>query len=338
MQIWMLAAGSSIVVLAVVDALSTTLAASTAAGPITSRIGGGIWRVGRRIASGPRSPLLVLMGPTIVISTVATWLFLLWVGWTLVFSSDLSAVVSAVTGQPADWWARSYFAAYSLFTLGLGDYVPHGAPWQLATSLALVNGLGLTTLAITYLVPIVTAVTERRQQASSISALGTDAQTIVASAWDGASLRFLDQPLFVLAQQIALTTQRHLSYPILHFYHSRSRAQEFAVSIAALDEALTIITEAIDEEEIRPHPAALGAARHAVSELLAVIESTFHERASEVPPTPDLARLRQVGIPVVDDERFTARLDKLAEHRMRLLAFATGSTWPWSQAVHSQTG
>ncbi|MBW3577623.1 MAG: potassium channel family protein [Actinobacteria bacterium] len=332
----MLSVGTLIVALAVLDALSTTLAASTAAGPITSKIGGGIWRVGRRIASGPRSPLLVLMGPVIVVSTVATWLFLLWMGWTLVFSSDVSAVVSTATGQPADWWARTYFAAYSLFTLGLGDYVPHGAPWQLATSLALVNGLGLTTLAITYLVPVVTAVTERRQQASTISALGTDAQAIVASAWDGASLRFLDQPLFTLSQQIALTTQRHLSYPILHFYHSRSRAQEFAVSIAALDEALTIITEAVDVT-IRPHPAALGAARTAVRDLLAVVGSTFHEPASQTPPPPDLTPLRQIGLPVMDDDRFAARLDELAGHRARLLAFATGSTWPWSQAVEART-
>ncbi len=138
----MLALGAAIVAVAVLDALSTTLAASTAAGPITARIGGGLWRLGRRLASGPRSALMVVMGPAIVVATVATWLLLLWIGWTLVFVADPSAVVSATTREPADWWARSYFAAYSLFTLGLGDYVPQGAPWQLATSLALVNGLG----------------------------------------------------------------------------------------------------------------------------------------------------------------------------------------------------
>ncbi len=86
-------------------------------------------------------------------------------------------------------------------------------------------------------------------------------------------------------------------------YHSRSRQQEFAVSVAALDEALTIISQAVDPA-VRPHPGATTAARNAIEQLLAVVESTFHEPAGEVPPPPDLSGLREAGIPVAGDHEF----------------------------------
>lgn len=337
MQVWMLLGGIVIVAAAVVDALSTTLAASSAAGPITARVGGGCWRLLRRLAGGPESPVMAVAGPATVLVTVGAWLLLLWLGWTLVLASHPDAIVASATGTPAGWWARAYFAAYSLFTLGLGDYIPAGAPWQIATSLALINGLGLTTLAITYLIPVVSAVTERRQQASTIAALGQDAQSIVLNAWDGSTLRFLDQHLLLISQEILRTAQRHLSYPILHFYHSRSRSQEFAVSVAALDEALTMIEHATDEA-VRPHRAAIRMARNAIRELLAIIESTFHEPADQTPPPPDLAPLRSAGIPLVTDPEFAARIDELDDHRSRLLAFVVGSTWPWDAAVTVRGG
>ena len=52
-------------------------------------------------------------------------------------------------------------AGFTAFTLGVGDYIPNGQPWEVLTAIAVVSGLGLTTLAIIYLVPVVSAVTAR---------------------------------------------------------------------------------------------------------------------------------------------------------------------------------
>lgn len=141
------------------DALSTTLGMTTPAGPLTARTARRWWQLARRLARGPHSLLLSVTGPFILVMTFTTWVLLLWAGWTLVFSAVPEAVVSSASGAPADTLSRIYFAAYTTFTLGIGDYVPQGGVWQLATSLSVISGLALTTTAITYLVPVVTAVT-----------------------------------------------------------------------------------------------------------------------------------------------------------------------------------
>ncbi|MBW3561971.1 MAG: two pore domain potassium channel family protein [Actinobacteria bacterium] len=275
---------------------------------------------------------MTLAGPIVLVVTVVLWMGLLWVGWSLVFGADASSVVTTSTERPAGNWDRVYYTAYTLFTLGNGEFKPSGAGWQIATGLAVANGLGLATLAITYMIPVMTAVTERRQQGATISGIGTSAQDLLVHAWNGDDLRFLDQPLLRFAEEINRTAQRHLTYPILHFFHSRHRSDEFAVSIATLDEALTIITVAVDDA-VRPHPAAVRAARRAIGRLLGIIQASFSEVADRPPPPPDLQPLRDAGLPVVDDERFRQLLSRYDERRRALYGFTTGSTWPWREAV-----
>ena len=334
MQIWMLVVGVALVALAVYDAVSTTLASSSAAGPVTGRVGRGLWSLARRLAGGPRSPVLTVAGPVILLTTIIVWVLLLWIGWWCVFMADGDAIVSASTLEPASWSERVYYTAYTLFTLGNGDFKPTGAVWQIATGLSVANGLGLVTMAITYVIPVMTAVTERRQQASSIHGLGATAQGILVNAWDGESLRFLDQPLLRFAEDVNRTAQRHLTYPILHFFHSKDRSDEFAVSVTAFDEALTIVSLAVDEEA-RPHSAAVSAARHAIGRLLMIIEASFHDAAPQPPPPPDLEPLRRAGVPVVDDHRFHTALAEVDGRRRVLYGFATGSTWPWDAAAET---
>jgi hypothetical protein len=151
------AAGAVMVGLAVLDALTTTLVVSSAAGPLTSRIGRSWWRLVHRLARRPDPRWLTSAGPIIAVLTLSGWLLLLWGGWTLVFSAAPDAVLDDSAGVAADGWARAYFAGFSVFTLGVGDHVPNGAVWQLLTVVAVISGLALTTMSITYLVPVVTA-------------------------------------------------------------------------------------------------------------------------------------------------------------------------------------
>lgn len=328
----MLIAGVALIALVVYDAISTTLVASSAAGPLTARVGGGVWWLARRLGAGPHSRTVTAAGPTILLMTIVAWMSMLWVGWWLVFSADVDAVVATASGRPADAWDRVYFAGYTVFTLGVGDFRPSGRVWQFATGLSVANGLAMVTLAITYSIPVVTAVTERRQQAATMTGLGSSAQELLVSAWDGSSLRFLDAPLMNFADDINRTAQRHLTYPILHFFHSPDRTDEFAMSVTALDEALTITLTAIPEAA-RPHSAAVKTARAAIGRLLGILEASFHDAAEQVPPAPDLTPLRAAGIPVVDDAVFHGRLGEHDERRRMLLGFATNSGWPWAGAV-----
>lgn len=324
MSVWMVVAGGLLLAVVSYDALSTTLVTTTAAGPMTARIARGWWSLARRVARGPRSMVMGLTGPSILVITISVWLVVMWSGWALIFAADPGAVVSSSTGEPADGWARVYFAAFTAFTLGVGDYIPHGAPWQLVTSLAVISGLALTTTAITYLVPVVTAVTARRSQANSIAGLGGTPEEIVLAGWWHGSFRFLEEQLPRLADGILLTAERHLSYPILHFFHSVEREEDFRVQVFVLDEAVTILEHGVPEES-RPHPAALGSLRHATAQLLHHVST--EPSPEHQPAVTGLDRLREAGIPTVDDATFGRRLEGLADHRRHLVAFAEESLW-----------
>lgn len=323
MAVWMLPLGAALLGTVAYDALSTTLVTTSAAGPLTSRVARWAWALAGRTAR-PGSALMRMTGPLVLVLTVCVWLLLLWGGWTLIFSASPQAVLSSPGGEVADGWSRVYFTGFTVFTLGVGDFAPNGATWQVLTSVAVVSGLALTTLAITYLVPVVTAVTARRTQARTIAALGSTPQDIVVAAWRNGSFSYLDQQLPRLAEQILLTAARHLSYPVLHYFHSATPETDLGVQLHALDEAVTILDVGVPEPS-RPHPLALATFRQATTNLLDNLSLEVAPTRSTAPV--DLGPLRAAGIPTVDDATFAARLDRVAEHRRRLTAFAEESPW-----------
>lgn len=321
----MILAGVALLVVVAYDALSTTLSVGTAAGPVTSRVGAGWWNVARRLASGPESRIIVSAGPVVVTLTIAVWLGLLWGGWALVFAADPDAVVSASTGEAASGWSRLYYTGFTAFTLGMGDYIPNGPLWEVLTAMAVVSGLGLTTLAITYLVPVVSAVTARRVQANTIAGMGASAEAIVIAGLQDNPFPFLEHRLQTLSDSILHTAERHLSYPVLHYFHSAERHVDLRTQAFVLDEAVTLLQHAVTED-VRPHPATLDAARHAIVQL---VERATGEPADVEPPaSPNLSALRQAGVPTVDDATFERRLADLDDHRRRLAHFASESLWP----------
>lgn len=175
MALLALLTGTGLVVVTACDLAWTTLAASGGGGPVTSRLAHWMWEAIRtRRGFRGRHQLMRLGGLAVVVVTVLLWLVLLWLGWALIFSGSEVAVVSDQTGRPADWWGRVYFAGTTISTLGPGDLVAGGPAWQIATVVSSLSGLLFATLAITYLIPVVGAVTSRRQVALQIVGLGED--------------------------------------------------------------------------------------------------------------------------------------------------------------------
>lgn len=97
-------------------------------------------------------------------------------------------------------------------------------------------------------------------------------------------LHYLEDRLFNFAEEINRIAQGHLTDPILHFSHSGHRVDEFAVSLTALDEAMTILQFGVNEGG--PHPQAVGSTRRAVKRLLKIVNANFHEATDETPPVP----------------------------------------------------
>ena len=322
----LLVGGAAVIAVVMYDVVLTTLSVGNPSGPVTGRLARGLWAVGLRTR---RAGLLQALGIGLMLLIVVTWLLGLWAGWAMVFNAAPAAVVDSTTGRVAGAWERIYFAGYTLFTLGNGEFRPDGTPWQLLTVVALLNGLALASLSITYLVPVTAAALERRQLAATIAAMGERPDTALVRAWDGTGFGMLQHHLMSLGPQLALLTQRHLGYPVLHYFHSSDRKTAAAPMIAVLDELLTVLQFGV-AEQARPPASVTEPFRAELTQFLDTLRSAFISPADAAPAIPALHRLREAGVPTVADEVFAQRLGEIAERRRLLVALVNNDGWDWA--------
>ncbi|SEV88783.1 potassium channel family protein [Halobacterium jilantaiense] len=322
-----LAAGVAVLVLAVVDILWTTLWVDGGAGPISTRLIPGLWAVIRRLG-GRRSRALSLAGPVILTLTLVTWVALIWGGWTLVFGAGGDALVNARDSRPITWANRLYFVAYTMFTMGNGDYYPPTGGWQVAASLTTASGMLFVTMGVSYVFSVLSAVTEKRSFASSVTGLGDSAEAAVETGWDAGGFRGLDLPLNSLATELDTLATQHKAYPILHYYHSEEATQASAMGVAIFDEALTVLRFGV-QRDAQPNRALVANARSAVDNYLETLNESFFDPAANAPDPPDLDRVQEAGVPTVQDEEFAAAVDGQADRRRKLLGVVHSDAWRW---------
>lgn len=180
MELFYLLFGISLVALAIIDFIWTTLWVDGGAGPLTNRLSSAYWTLHKTISNG-RPKLLSLGGPFVLILTLSMWIFLLWTGWTLIFAST-SDIVDTKDGGPMSWIENAYYAGYLIFTLGNGEFAPDDGIWQIIAILATGTGMLFITFGVTYLLQVLSAVTDKRSLASSISGIALDPAAFVNRA------------------------------------------------------------------------------------------------------------------------------------------------------------
>ncbi len=306
--------GLALLVVTLFDIVKTTLVFTRTGGPITHRLSRTLWRLFHRRALEHKRTARYL-GPSILLSIVVTWLLLSWLSWTLIFMASPNAVVSAQSMEPASFAQRAYFAGFSLFTLGIGDYIPKGTLWQLLSVISSAQGFFVITLAITFLTPVISSVTQRRQLASQLTFMGKRAQDILVHAWNGGAFGTLESRLLSLAPLLVQLVQRHFSYPVLHFFVERERRISIEPAVVALNEALLLLEVAVSPD-VGVDYAVLDDVRQAIAAYLDTLEDEHLKAADEVPPVPSPDRLKEAGIPLV--EGYKAALVN-HERRRRLL-------------------
>lgn len=326
LSILMFLLGVAMLFIALSDLLWTTFLEGGP--PVTTRICHFVVRQLLTLQRRNRRRVVAMAGLVAVLTTFLTWTFLLWSGWTLIFSSSRGALVSSETHQPADEWARIYFVGSTVFTLGMGDYKPVGHAWQIGAAIAAGSGFLMFGMALAYLMAVVGAATQKRQLAVCIWALGKSPDDIIIRAWNGADTTALGPHLVSLVPMLALLGESHLSYPVLHHFHSTKRSASPAASVAALDEALTILECGLQKGCSLDLPS-LGAAREAITEFLFTLKPALIDPAKDEPPAPSLKPLKSMGVTVVDDELFHQSLNSLRARRLLLHALVRNEGWTW---------
>lgn len=314
------------------DFLATVLTV-TGGGPFTGRLNTGLWWLTLRIhRRWPSHQLLAWVGPMLAGLTLLVWAAMLWLGWTLLFSGPSFAVVDAKTGQPADLWSRVYYVGFTLTTLGMGDYVPGTRVAKAATVVASANGLLLFTMAITYIVPVVSAAAQKRSLAAYIATLGRGPVPILRRAWDGRTFEAAASHFVELAPMLTAITQQHLTYPILHYFHSHGRETALPVQLAVLDETLMLLQHGV-AAEARPHTFALDPARRAMAHFLTTLDRAFIHPTDSPPPPVPLERLEESGPPTVGAPAYDSAVAAHADRRCLLLGLVDGDGWSWADVT-----
>ena len=325
-----LVVGASLIAIGIVDLLWTTLWADGGAGPLTTFLMAGTWR-GLRSIGHRRSRLLSLSGPLVLSLTLVVWIVLLWAGWTLVFASGVNALNYTRGAEPVGWIGRIYFVAYTMFTMGNGDFSPASAPWRVATALANGSGMILLTLSVTYVINVIQAVVNSRSFASSVRGVGTDGETFVETGWNGQDLTEHDLPIDRFASQLGTIASQHEAYPILHYYRSADQRHSTPIAVAIFDDALTLLRFGASPED-RPNEPLLETARSSVDDYLVSVYGLPVRSANSPPPVPDLDRLMEENVSAVSKGEFEDSLEDLGERRRRLLGVVESQRWEWPSA------
>ncbi len=104
--------GIFILIIALIDIFKTILYIN-GGGRLSSFTARKIWWVYFKIARGKgEAPILNFAGGTILMALVAMWIFLIWVGYSLIYLSDPNSVVESRTGENASNIGNIYYVGY----------------------------------------------------------------------------------------------------------------------------------------------------------------------------------------------------------------------------------
>jgi hypothetical protein len=328
MGVLWVSAGLLVVGAVLLDAAQTTLSLTGGAGWLTRHVSQGVWRLIRGLAGrGPRRHrLLRWSGTSVLVATFAAWVTGLWLGWFLVFNAAPELVLDQF-GRPADAWSRVYYTGFSIFTLGVGDYTPGTTGAQLATNGAVLTGLFLVTLGITYLMQVVSAVVDKRTIAGHVSALGADPADIVRRGWaDGQFAPMFTQHLTSLTPELVRLGERHLAFPVLHFFHADSSGKSASAAVTVLDGALLLLRDGVDPHH-RPDIGAVEPLHRALQQLVGTLDGSFIVAADDPMGAPRLTDLTRSGIPTNHEQAYAEAVEGTRTHRCRLRGWCASDGW-----------
>lgn len=306
--------------------LITTALSSNGEGWLTRYINVFLWRCLLAIhrITGWRK-VLSFGGTLIMLTVLLTWLLGIWAACTIMILSEEESVMNVETNTPGSFVSKIYYTGYTLSTLGNGDLEPGNAFWEIFTAIFSFTGLIFISIAITYLLPILSAEIEKQRLSVYISTLGYSVEEIIRQAWNGQDMRSLEAHIPTLTTLILQHTQNHHAYPILHYFHTERKKDAFVLNLTNLDEVL-ILLELVPEHQ-RPSNQALLPLHHAISHYLSTVKGLYVRPAKQAPPLPDRDMISSI-VPLKEAD-WEAHYRSWEGRRKMLLGLIKNDGWQW---------
>lgn len=261
-----------------------------------------------------REQIYSVYGPLSLILLLLLWAMLLILGFALFYSAlgtpftDVMGVHTA-TGL-TQFRTALYVSGTTMFTLGLGDVVPHSMGARTLIICESGVGLGFVALVIGYLPVLYQAFSRREVNIALLDARagspptaaellrrhgfegGEEALTVLLAEWERWSAEILES---------------HISYPILCYYRSQHDNQSWLSALVAILDTCALLISVLEGPASRQAQLTFVMARHALIDL----GNVFHIQEQRV--WADQAERER--LPQKDFDRLC---DVLGEVRLRL--------------------
>ena len=249
---------------------------------------------------------------------LSVWITLVWGGLFLVYSSNPSAIVNS-DGIAANLWERLYFTGYVLSTLGMGNFYPTSAFFEILTSFFSFFGFIFFTSSITYFLSVSSALIKKRLLAKTINNLGKSPLEI-ANTFRSFDISYTLQQLKALQEMVDEHEVNHQAYPVIHYYSHPEPDVCLSLNLTRLDEAVSILLGSEEEVEFKKELAPL---RAALTNLLTHIYKNF---SREIPSAEALQN--KLDLPYI-----VAGIDEdILEYRRRILdSLLTNEGFSWKE-------
>jgi hypothetical protein len=325
-------AGWIVLAVTLLDVFLTVLYARAGSGLLAPRLARGVWFVLRALSGRRRTGILNFGGPVQLVALVLMWAALLALGAALVIHPGLGTGVQSSSGKTdTDFITALLVGGSSMSIVGASDYGPTSPGYKLLFLFNSLVGMTVTSLTITYVMQVYTAVRSRNTLALAMHAQSAetgDAAELIAR-W-GARGHFDSghSDLSTMAGDMAA---------IKEVFYAPPRFLLVALDAAAL------VRTALDERELGwlQESAALDELERTTTMLL----RTLAESSPALARTPvdmtrsneiwsaryalAVARMREAGIPTRTDQESGAReyVELRARWQAEIEALADALGW-----------
>jgi hypothetical protein len=241
-----------------------------------------------------------VFGPLSLLLLLAVWAGLLVTGFALVYfglGTPFQDPLNAAGQLSAELRTDFYVSGTTLFTLGLGDVLPHSHLSRLLVVIESGVGLGFVALVIGYLPVLYQAFSHREVSVALLDGRAgsppTAAELLRRHGYQGGDAGLI-QLLVEWERWSAEILETHVSYPLLCYYRSQHDNQNWLSALVAILDSCALLITLVEGEPVRQAQLTFAMARHALVDLGHIFHIDDHGVPANAPDRLPEAEFRRL--------------------------------------------
>jgi len=275
----------------------------------------GIWKfIGRRIRkTSRRESLLSFYGPLSLLFLFIFWAGGLIFGFALLYYSEARVDVAT-----AKFTTALYLSGTTLFTLGIGDVVPHAAVGRFLVVVESGLGFGFLALVLSYLPVIYQAFSRREVNIVLLDARAGSPPTaaeLLRRHVGPSGIESLMQLLRDWERSSAEILESHISYPAVAYFRSQHNNESWLSALSAMLDVTALLLSSTVDADLRQARLTFAMCRHTVVDLAQLFRTPPHNVAVDRLPAAEfdrlLAQLETTGFQIREPQAAEKKLSEL---------------------------